>query len=589
MVYLLALAACVNEPEPVETPSEGPLGIPIAIDGITWAGAAVIDVTPDIGETFTDQNGNHDYDEDEPFDDLDGDGVFEPVWIGGFGPLRPALDVHDPITVRAVVLAHDGEYVAFVSSDYVGLHHVRIHPARDALAADGFDPDRFVGTSSHNHQGPDTLGLWGNPLAGIPGFDEDYQKQITSTIETAVRTAAADMKAVDLKVGATNMRERSIWFNGANFGGKNPDPIFHGMIHDGRDPVVVSDQLLVMQAEASDGVVFTFTNWSGHPEVRGSTNNSLSADWVGVHRDVLEDEYGGVAIHLAECLGGMQSALGGELPLVQEDGTHVFDGVDDDGDEVPVWAERDSWEFVTSHGWHIAEAAMDVLEDAETYDATPIRLDWETIYFPVEAELYTLLAPSGIFDVPVDEPIYDPILCPEVGLSSLGCLDARTARIEVGPVGFITAPGELFPELAWGLPGDNAWLAEVDDRTARGPGSVYFPQHDHRCDALSAYTECVEETEVGTCDCTRIHTWPYRISDNDALPPLLDYWQDKPFRAIIGAGDTYLSYIVPQPDYNQAVVFPGDGDGDHYEDTVSPSSFFGERLLEAHATIDERW
>ena len=30
--------------------------------------------------------------------------------------------------------------------------------------------------------------------------------------------------------------------------------------------------------------------------------------------------------------------------------------VDADGDYVPEWAERDSWDFVRSHGYHLAEA-----------------------------------------------------------------------------------------------------------------------------------------------------------------------------------------------------------------------------------------
>ena len=71
-------------------------------------------------------------------------------------------------------------------------------------------------------------------------------------------------------------------------------------------------------------MVFTLTNWSGHPEVAGDANNVISSDWVGVTREILESTYGGTAIHLPECLGGMQSALSGDVPLVEADGTHVY-------------------------------------------------------------------------------------------------------------------------------------------------------------------------------------------------------------------------------------------------------------------------
>ncbi|MBT3220248.1 MAG: hypothetical protein HN348_14270, partial [Proteobacteria bacterium] len=364
VLFFLALSCKPAAEEPTD---EGPpLGMILEQDGTTYAGVAIIDITPQITETYIDANNDYMFNgcHDDPdgcldtWTDTNGNGWFDAVWIGGFGPLRPANGVHDPIYTRALVLSHNGEYIAFVTNDLVGVHARRITPARDALAEDGFGADQLIVTSSHNHQGPDTLGLWGNPILGVPGYNEDYQEFISVSIEDAVRQAAASMEAVDFRVASVDMRDVSPWFNGANFGGKNPDKISHGMIHDGRDPVVVSDQLLVMQGIGTEGTVFTLTNWSGHPETRGGDNDQISSDWVGVEREVLEDHFGGVALHMAESLGGMQSALGSELPLVEEDGTHVYQTcdataiaddtdtecygkdegelrVDDDGDTVP--------------------------------------------------------------------------------------------------------------------------------------------------------------------------------------------------------------------------------------------------------------
>ena len=199
----------------------------------------------------------------------------------------------------------------------------------------------------------------------------------------------------------------------------------------------------------------------------------------------------------------MQSALGGELPLVTEDGTHVFEScdadavldasdeacfgleegaadLDGDGDPVPVWAERNSWSFVRSHGWHIAEAAIDLLEDGEEMAAAPIRVETAPVYVPIENVAYQLLGPSGIFDLDFDDAVYDPALCPEADpAAGLGCIETRTARAQIGPVGLVAVPGELLPELAWGLPEDDpAWRAEAVDPSARGTDdSRYFVQH----------------------------------------------------------------------------------------------------------------
>ena len=596
----------------------GPLGIPLTYDGQIWAGAAVVDVTPEIVETWTDLDGDYEFDgclDDpgcgEPFDDVDGDGWFDAVWIGGFGPLRPANGVHDPISVRAVVIAVDGEYLALVAEDLVGLGHPRIWAARDALAASGFDPDRLIASASHGHQGPDTMGLWGDPLAGVPGFDEAYQERITDAIEASVRAAAAAMVPVDLDVGRVRMRDRGPWFNGPVFGGKNPTARMHGMIDDHRDPILVSDQLLVLQGTSEGGTVFTLTNWSGHPEVRGSNNDLISADWPGVTREVLEATYGGIALHVPESLGGMQSALGGDLPLVDPDGGHVYavcdanavadpadpdcfgkdagtDRIDADGDRVVVWAEKNSWPFVTSHGWHIAEAAIDALNQGERVTEGPVRAARQPFVLPITNIAYNVLGPDGLFDIGVEDAITDRQVCPEASQPGvLGCFELNVFRAQIGPVGFLTVPGELLPEIAWGFPDDDPrWAAEAADPAARGEGAAFFPQHDPDCLAeISTYAECRDALTRGDCDCLSIHAWPYAISATDR-PPLLDHL-DTEYRAIIGMADSYFSYIIPEPDFNTAASLFTD-DGDHYEDTVSAARVFGDRVLEAHEALAER-
>jgi hypothetical protein len=613
-VIALLLVACRHDEPAVEV---GPLGLPLAHDGRTWAGAAVVDLTPEITETWTDTNGDYTFEGSptdptggEPWVDADGDSFFDAVWMGGFGPLRPANGVHDPISARAVVIDRDGEYVALVALDLVGLGHPRIWEARDALAADGFDPDRLLVASTHDHQGPDTMGLWGDPYLGIPGFSEPFQERVAAAIEQAVRDAAAAVQPVDLTVGAVRMRDRGPWFNGSVFGGKNPTPTMHGMIRDIRDPVVVSDQLLVLQGKGQDGTVFTLTNWSGHPETRAENNLEISADWPGVARKVLEDRYGGIAVHFPECLGGMQSALGGDLPLVDEDGTHevqtcdaaaVADDTDAecygkavgstrtdaDGDEVPVWAPHDSWEFVTSHGWHIAEAAIAALDAGEPVSSEPLRVEREPFVLPITNLAYNVFGPTGLFDMGVDQAITDPAVCPEVHPPDvLGCFEAHVFRLQLGQVGWLSVPGELLPELAWGLPTDDPqWVTESADPSARGPESTYFPQHDPDCDAVP-YEDCRTTLAIGDCDCLHVHAVPYRLSDQDRQP-ILDHLPTK-YRAILGMTDSYFSYIIPEPDFNTAVSLFTD-DGDHYEDTVSAACVFAERVLDAHDALDARW
>jgi hypothetical protein len=264
--------------------------------------------------------------------------------------------------------------------------------------------------------------------------------------------------------------------------------------------------------------------------------------------------------------------------------------IDVDGDAVPVWAERDSWAFVQSLGWHIAEAATMALDDGANFTDVPLRVEAESFVIPVTNVVYNLFAPFDLFDLGLDDGIYDPAICPEAASGSpLGCIPVRTFRLRIGPVGFTAVPGELLPELAHGFPSDPQWTTEAVDPSARGPGATYFPQHDPNCNDI-VYADCQAEMSLGACDCTHAHAWPYTLSHDPAQRPLLEAWDDSPvsYRAIIGMADNYLSYIIPEPDFNASVSLLTD-DGDHYEDTVTPTGVFATRLQQAQATINTRW
>src|SRR5262249_41410515 len=93
----------------------------------------------------------------------------KPVYLAGFGHNRKATGVHDPLKARAVVLKHDERKIALVSIDVVGFFHPSVRRVREQLA--GFT--YVLVSSTHNHEGPDTLGLWG-PNAFTSGIDKDY-------------------------------------------------------------------------------------------------------------------------------------------------------------------------------------------------------------------------------------------------------------------------------------------------------------------------------------------------------------------------------------------------------------------------------
>src|SRR5579884_2027892 len=129
-----------------------------------------------------------------------GDGV--PVYMAGFGNNRKATGVHDPLKARVVVLAHGQRKIALVSVDLVGFFLPDVDKVRERLT----DFHYVLVSSTHNHEGPDTLGLWGpTPLAR--GVDADYLPFVRLQIVKAVRDADAARKAVTAHLGSAKAPE----------------------------------------------------------------------------------------------------------------------------------------------------------------------------------------------------------------------------------------------------------------------------------------------------------------------------------------------------------------------------------------------
>src|SRR5438874_462304 len=93
----------------------------------------------------------------------------KPVFMAGFGQDRKATKIQDPLMARAVVLRTGDRKLAIVSIDVVGFFYANVLHVRKELK----DFAYVLVSSTHNHEGPDTLGLWGsNPFTS--GIDTLY-------------------------------------------------------------------------------------------------------------------------------------------------------------------------------------------------------------------------------------------------------------------------------------------------------------------------------------------------------------------------------------------------------------------------------
>ena len=207
------------------------------------------------------------------------------VFLAGFGHNRAATKVHDPIMARAVVLSDGTHKVALVSVDVVGLFFPSVEKVRKQLP--GF---KYVLVSStHNHEGPDTLGLWGKtPFQS--GIDAEYLKRVEDGAAKAVLLADKALKPAAAKIGTA----------------KGPE-----LLHDGRKPEVKHDDLVAVRFEPRDGSkpLGVLVQWNCHPETLDDTNTEVSADYVHYTVKHLADAHGCPVAYFTGTVVGLLTSL----------------------------------------------------------------------------------------------------------------------------------------------------------------------------------------------------------------------------------------------------------------------------------------
>lgn len=442
------------------------------------------------------------------------------IWIAGYGKGRKALGIHDPIEVRAIAFGTQEKQVVLIVADVVGLLNNRVEMIKDRISTRGYPREHILVSSTHNHHGPDTIGLWGPELTET-GIHKPYLDYLVAQAAEAGAEALANLTEARVRFGQVRTRELSPYFNGAPFGGKNPKPVI-GLINDIRDPIWVDDRLLVMQfADQSGKVLATYINWSGHPELVSSSNQLLSSDYPHYLRERVEGYYGGRAVFGVGAVGGMMSPAGAPIPLVDEAGRWVWER---EGEPRYVF---NSFEAAASLGHHLAQGVRAAIEKADWLDEAPLQVRHTRLLLPVDNAYYQLGARFGIFEATFQD---EPRACTQP------CIPTHLYYLTFGPASFLSVPGEILPELVVPPPADF-------DGAAPRPNK-YFVQHRQDNPLYQ-------------------HLSPF------VMPPPLLGMMGGAFRFILGLTDNEIGYILPEEDFNRKVEALDKEKGDHYEETNS--------------------
>ncbi|WP_169972629.1 neutral/alkaline non-lysosomal ceramidase N-terminal domain-containing protein [Tautonia rosea] len=347
-----------------------------------------------------------------------GDGA-PPVFIAGYGQDRRATGVHDPIWSRAVVLRHGEETIALVSVDLIGVQLELTEAVRNRLK----DMTYVLVSSTHNHEGPDVIGLWG-PSPVVSGVNRDYLKQVEHGIVASVREAEAALAHAVASYGTA---------------------ADESLLADSRQPVVKDGVLRALRFDPPEGgpPIGLLVQWNCHPENLGSRNTLITADFPEATVRTLEQRHQAPVVYMTGAIGGLMSAA--EDVLTRPDGTFYEEG---------------EFAFAEAYGVAIADLTDQAIAGASPIELTPFAVSRLPVWLPLENSLYRLARAAGVLDRLGYRWTGDPYTPgrPLGRRNVLGSLAVQTevAAVRLGRLHVAAIPGELYPELVAGQVEDPA-------------------------------------------------------------------------------------------------------------------------------------
>ncbi len=384
--------------------------------GTLRVGVAIRDVTPNLFryDTFVDKDGNNKYNPDKGdyFEDTNGNGKVDAVWVAGFGNNRPAQDVNDPLWARAIAFENNGVRVVLVSIDGIGIFHEKIIAMRKRL-----DPalgvDHLIVSSLHDHEAPDTMGIWSVGLEK-PHFRFDYHYM--DLVQTAVVEAATE--AVEkLEPAEAILAQVEV----------GPE----GFMDDSRIPLVYDNLLRCARfvRPATDETIATMVNWGNHPETLGGSNPALTSDFSHYWRKGVEEGVpdpngveglGGICVYYQGMVGGLMTQLHTTVP--HRNGQAEF---------------RDaSFEKAQALGENLAIETVKALRGKTAWRPTDTRV-------AVVAQS-VFIKPKPLFRLALLTGLVHP------GFYGSGKFRTEVDALRIGDIEILTTPGELYPEIALG-------------------------------------------------------------------------------------------------------------------------------------------
>lgn len=372
------------------------------------AGFAAIPITPSLPDTWQDTNQDAVYSDTDgdTFQDNNNNGRFDAIWMAGFHKQRPAQGVHDHLWARAMIIDDGRTRLALVVLDLIGLGGDDIIDIRKSLPAE-WGIDYTIISSTHTHEGPDVIGMWGaNDYHS--GVNQAYLQQIKAKSKAAIQLAVEGLRPAKFRFAKDLQSTQSL-------------------VGDSRPPLVGDPGLYLMQAIdlATGQTLGSLCSWSNHPETLWDKNLQISSDFPHYYREGIEQGVkgqtglGGLSIYAPGSLGGLMTttpAMG--IPALSNDTIY----------------RTPSFDKIKAQGQQLAYRSLQALamDSLTELSESSIRLRAKSITLPLKNPLYRLGALVGILDR---------------GLTGWMKIRSEVAIWQLGPATFLHQPGEIYPEI----------------------------------------------------------------------------------------------------------------------------------------------
>ncbi len=336
-----------------------------------------------------------------------------PVWIAGYAVGRQATGMHDPLFARCIAMRNGDDTLAFVSVDLIGLQYQDVQAIRKRL------PDFLHVTvaSTHSHEGPDVIGIWGRSYLHR-GVDDQYVEEVVQKVVKAVGQAASSMVAVTAEYGTAADET---------------------LIRDTREPMVKDGVLRVLHFRRHDnqnsaGLV---VQWNCHPEAMGPDNTLLTADFPATTVAELSRHYDCPVVYFTGAIGGLMTTP--QQRIYDTEGRELKEG---------------DFAYAEQYGREVAQLAKQAINDAAPINLTPFQVSVSPVAVRVSNRLYRVARAMGIVTRQGYQWLGDGTrLGGKLGnkqANVISAIKSEVGYVRLGELHLVLIPGELYPELVYG-------------------------------------------------------------------------------------------------------------------------------------------